>query len=239
MGEESEEFKVHLEEVCKCFIVQFSLQPVHKTRRAKVVPLENPKRPGSEPEANNHTGYHSPVLKAAFATPSTEGKPKTYTLMWARPCTFQLLVQYIYRHSLPGLHSQSPSLLLPNLHSPDQTALINEELAAEMHNLAHLWFLADFFLIPRLQNLILEHFERVRERFDLVPCLTAVWNAGRMDRGNGLWRYTMDYFVWYLAFGQKEEVLRGAPGVVLMEVVVRSRERKGPPKVEDYFVKED
>jgi len=173
-----------------------------------------------------------------------EAQTKTYKLAWVRPATFRLLMQYMYRHSLPGLYtsptSPYPDGFDPKRYSEEEINSANGELSAEMVNLANLWFLADYFLIRRLQNLVLEHLERASVRFGWILCPADVWNAGRMDRCNLLWKYTIDNFAWYARFKDYEDtLLTDTPKIVLVDLMVATQENKEAPKLENYLVKED
>ncbi|TVY35533.1 hypothetical protein LOCC1_G005521 [Lachnellula occidentalis] len=90
--------------------------------------------------------HHSPVFNAAFNGPFIEGQTQVYKLEDTTPRAARLLVYWLY--------TQNVDLTLP---SYDESAL-----KAQGNALAELWVLADFLLIPRLQNAVLSAIVSVR-----------------------------------------------------------------------------
>jgi hypothetical protein len=190
----------------------------------------------------NTAGYHSEVLKAAFESQFIEGQTKIYKIGYHHPDTFRLLVQYMYRRSLPGLHTSPISNyqdgLDPKRHSEEEIKSVSKAITKEMDFLTHLWFLADYLLIPRLQNLVLEHLERARLTFGFLSCPKKVWNAGKMDRTNLLWKYSVDNYACWMTFRKEMGYLNNAPKEALIDIMIARQENKEELKLENYFVKE-
>ncbi|TVY36386.1 hypothetical protein LSUB1_G004769, partial [Lachnellula subtilissima] len=90
--------------------------------------------------------HHSPVFNAAFNGPFVEGQTQVYGLEDTTTRAVRLLVYWLY--------TQKVDLTLPN---DDHSAL-----KAQASSLAELWVLADFLLIPRLQNAVLGAIVSVR-----------------------------------------------------------------------------
>ncbi|TVY50526.1 hypothetical protein LCER1_G005359 [Lachnellula cervina] len=90
--------------------------------------------------------HHSPVLNAAFNGPFVEGRTQIYELEDTTCRAVRLLVYWLY--------TQTVDLTLP---SYDENAL-----KIQASSFAELWVLADFLLIPRLQNAVLSAITSVR-----------------------------------------------------------------------------
>jgi len=148
----------------------------------------------------------------------------------------------MYRHSLPGLHTSPTSPyqdgLDPKRYSEEEIKSVTEEVSNEMLSLVHLWFLADYLQISRLQNLVLEHLERAKLRYNIVMCPTDVWNAGRMGCDSLLWKYTVDNFAHGVKIKDKRSLFKNAPQAVLIDIMIACQENE-EPKIENYLVKED
>jgi len=105
---------------------------------------------------------YSPVLKAAFNNTFVEGQTQTYKLEETTEGAFGLLSQWIYTQKLDG-------------------DLGGKEKAGP--NLYRLWILAEKLLMPRLQNLAIDHIEadHVKYRVIFVPEFEYVWENTTVD----------------------------------------------------------
>ncbi|KAG4433069.1 hypothetical protein IFR05_011463 [Cadophora sp. M221] len=104
---------------------------------------------------------HSDVLGTAFNSEFTEGQTQTYRLEDTSESAFRLFMQWLYCQRLPII--QVLSHLDPEILSQEWTL---------DKTLIDLWVLADKFLIPRLQNLVIETMQRKVESSHLVPAYT-------------------------------------------------------------------
>jgi hypothetical protein len=69
---------------------------------------------------------------------------------------------------------------------PDEKHHTAEEIKAlmprpgdELYHLTHIWYVADYLLMPCLQNHVLEHLEVAQTKFHLAPPKIDVWRAAK------------------------------------------------------------
>ena len=94
--------------------------------------------------------HHSPILQAALNSGFLEGSTQTYELDNVTDSTFALFCQWIYTQKL----EHTPKIKLDSV------------------DLVGLWVLADKFLIPRLQNLVINLIDEIG-RITIVPAAIA------------------------------------------------------------------
>jgi len=118
--------------------------------------------------------HYSPTLNAAFNSTFIEGQTQTYRLEKISEGAVRLLVQWLYTQKLDIVQLRN-SYGEPE--GDDITEMNDEETKDEYLCLAQLWVLADQFLIPKLQNLVLRIFDEIRVKTEgmLDGCLSYVY----------------------------------------------------------------
>ncbi|KAH6709055.1 hypothetical protein BKA61DRAFT_489554, partial [Leptodontidium sp. MPI-SDFR-AT-0119] len=104
---------------------------------------------------------HSDILSAAFNSGFTEDQTQTYRLEDTSEGTFRLFMQWLYCQNFKII--QGPEHIYPEncpLEWAEDTALVE------------LWVLADKFVIPRLQNFIIDTMQKIFEYSNYIPVHT-------------------------------------------------------------------
>lgn len=129
----------------------------------------------------------------AFNSKFKEGRTKTYKLDDVRPSTFRLFVQYLYaRKATLQSHNPDPEDDLNPSTSPNHSVVCSEQ---DM-NLVELWVLAERFLVPRLQNQIVDHMEAVKQQCEIMnpECFAYIYENTTSDKP--LRRLVVDMLTW-------------------------------------------
>jgi hypothetical protein len=147
----------------------------------------------------DHACYYSPVLKAAFTSSFVEGQTQTYRLEDTDPDIFRLLVQWFYTQHFKHIPSTNSATALPNdeLHEKTPENSDNEKAKPKGQsfldrrkqwekawaerdsvylNVTQLYILAERFIIPRLQNYIMD---------SLIDMSTKSWSTAWMATAYG------------------------------------------------------
>ena len=124
--------------------------------------------------------HYSPTLNAAFNSTFIEGQTQTYRLEKISEGAVRLLVQWLYTQKLDIVQLRN-SYGEPE--GDDITEMNDEETKDEYLCLAQLWVLADQFLIPKLQNLVLRIFDEIRIELKILPvnCFSYVYENTSKD----------------------------------------------------------
>lgn len=162
--------------------------------------------------------------------------------------TFRLLVEYFYSYNLHTLYTCSNSRyrdgLSPKQYSKEQIKTVKSEAKAQIRDLIRLWYLADYLIMPKLQNLVTVMLGRGFKWFNRGPCPKFVCEAEEEAMDSMLWRFTRDSFAWRMNVDipKHNVLLKLLPPEAWLQLFVASKRQRKHGKEPDcnyYFVKED
>lgn len=121
--------------------------------------------------------HFSPVFKAAFMDGFLEGKTLTYRLYDTTSDVVDLLVHWFY----------TQELIIEQKHTPSKRTFPTISTL-----LAKLWVLANFLLIPQLQELALKRLREFQKRYKMVAIRTLVYVFESTPEGSALRRFFLE-----------------------------------------------
>ncbi len=140
-------------------------------------------------------------------------------------------MEFMYGNTIQSVLSSESSgyKIVPDEkhYSAEEIKSFNQRLGDELCHLMHLWYLADYLLMPRLQNHVLAHLEIAQLRFGRLPSPKEVWKAGGKDISNFLFRWAVDSFVQFCKIKDERKEWNDAPREVLLEMLIASQELNG------------
>ena len=111
-------------------------------------------------------------------------------------------------------------------------------------NVIRLWVLAEYLLLPKLQNLAMDELDRLCKAFSCLPLgrLEFIWD--QTAEGSPLRKYFTDRYARYLDFKANVDKLKFLRGDILMDLLVAMQPfRRVEPKDNlcdiSYYVPED
>ncbi len=170
-------------------------------------------------ESQEHVCHYSPLFKAAFSSSFVEGQTQEYRVEDTTPATFRLLVEWLYRQAFTVLKRQHSSA--GHEVEPHDKTTHNAMLDRQDDRLVDLWILAERFIIPRLQNLVMRNLvSSMRDRSSSSWIVHAYKGT---SKGSPLRRLAVDITLYHLPSDWIKEHSEHFPQEMLHELAVRVR----------------
>jgi hypothetical protein len=166
--------------------------------------------------------YYSPVLNAAFI----EGQTQTYILEDTTPDSFERFVNWLYTQKIEAYKE-------------------GENVGIFFRITAQLYVLAQKFLIPRLQNCVLDAIENARSVSGYIPTFQIVYAWESTPSESPLRRLLLHYCSHNLRASRYWEIPEHFPKDMLLDLATLFRdmtqEKKvaGSPDMKDFYVEEE
>ncbi|KAH6671105.1 hypothetical protein B0J14DRAFT_515200, partial [Halenospora varia] len=161
---------------------------------------------------------NSPVLDRAFNSEFIEGQTQTYTLEDNTPAAFRFFVQFLYQEKMTlDYHNEDPSDDLDHGRYGDEYFL---KCLKQEQDLVQLWILAEKFLIPKLQDQILDHLYRLRLACGPVTRPICNYVYSNTEPGSQLKKFVVDSWAWHLSAQILKQVGDQLPREMLLDLAV-------------------
>jgi len=130
-----------------------------------------------------HACYYVPVFRVAFNNKTCiEGETQIYTIKHTTPDVFRLLIRWLYTQSLVGPLWKVPRPLPKFENAEERIKAYEQQRGAvdqDFIDIIRLWLLADYLLLPKLQNLAMDELCRLYNAFrcDItIGTLQFIWD---------------------------------------------------------------
>ncbi|KAL3417827.1 hypothetical protein PVAG01_10837 [Phlyctema vagabunda] len=153
--------------------------------------------------------HYSPVLEAAFNSAFVEGQTQTYVLEDTTQQAFKYFVQWLYAQSIDlEIHGKGDKTKVKCDEDGSPDAEIRGEICGKQNStLIEVWLLAAKFMVPGLQNHIIDLFMENHAKCNRVMVDFTHAAYAKMERGNPLRRLCIRMLAWHHQFSDFSEEL--------------------------------
>jgi hypothetical protein len=182
-----------------------------------------------------HACHYVPSFRAAFNNKACiEGETQIYTLKDTTPAVFRIFMHWLYAQSLEGPIWKVPRPLPTFTNHEEGVAAYTQQVVTvdeEFSNVIQLWVLADYLLLPKLQNLAMDELDRLCSAFGCFnqELLVVIWDQTAEE--SPLRRYFIDGYAKKCDFKAEAEKMKHLRSDILMDFLVAMQHfRKVKPK---------
>lgn len=178
-----------------------------------------------------HPCHYSPVLRKAFNSEFLEGQTQRYTMEHVTTGTFRFFVQWLYKQKIRiGVHRSYDMNV--GLLSPDDYQNHIALCGTQASDLVALWCLAEELLIPKLQDLVMDHLQEASTTCVSVLLLKVDQVYENTSDDSPLRRFFVQLGAWTLPSYHFNVNKPWYPKDFLIDVAIAFREAV-PPRVAD------
>ena len=167
-----------------------------------------------------HACRYVQVFRAAFNNEAfTEGETQVYKMEDTTSDVFRLLIHWLYAQTLDGPIWRIPRPF-PQFQNDKERdtafASMFPDISGDYRNLVGLWILADYLLLPQLQNLAIDELDHLLNTFGCNINFNGVkfiWDETAPD--SPLRRYAINELARHFDFRKRSEQIKDQPGEIL------------------------